>query len=127
MRQVSPLGRIPLAALIFLLAIGVFRAAPSVAQSGQPTGETPKTLTATVRDVDTGAHTLKVVTGVGHALRIVKLQLSTECEIKVTGAQAQLADLKPGDIVRIRYRETDEADVAESIETVKPEGNGGEP
>lgn len=100
------------------LLVGTFSAIPSSSQSAQPPSAVTSSLTATVGAVDTEERTLKVITGVGHALRFVWLHVDPACRIIVTGAVGRLGDLKRGDIVRIRYRRTPEGNVATSIETV---------
>ncbi len=89
----------------------------SVRTSGQaPSAETPS-MTATVGAVDTKARTLEMITGVGHALRLVRMQVEPTCHILVAGAPSQLGDLKRGNIILIQYRRTAERNLAEHIET----------
>lgn len=102
--------------LVYLVAAG---AASSPSHSLQNPPAPADSLTATVAAVDTQARTLEVITGVGHALAAVRLEIPPACRIMVGGARRQLADLRPGDIVRIQYRKLGERDVAENIETVE--------
>ena len=90
-------------------------------QSSQGAQATPEGLTATVHARDTKARTLDVITGVGHALRLMRVQVRPECQITVAGAAAQLRDLKAGKIVRIRYRQTPRGMMAEKIEILEVE------
>ena len=60
-----------------------------------------------VRAVDLRARTLEVTTGVGFALRVVKLQVPPEVPItdrKTSQPEPmRLAELKPGDVVRATF------------------------
>ena len=90
----------------------------SLPGSSSPAPEAMESRTATVRAVDVKARTLAVLTGVGHAVRLLRIPLSPECQIKVAGTAAELKDLKPGDIVRMTYRKSEDRSVAVRIETV---------
>jgi hypothetical protein len=81
-------------------------------------------LTATVAAVDNGAQILEVITGVGHALAVVRLEVPPACRIMVAGTTRQLGDLRRGDIVDIRYRRIGRRNVADSIETIAPVRRG---
>jgi len=85
---------------------------------------TMTSVTGTVRTVDLTARTLEVITGVGHALRLVQMQVSPEGRISVEGATGQLGDLRRGDVIRVEYRETPQGNVAERIETVRRTSQG---
>ena len=99
------------------LLVGASSAAVRPSQSSQaPSAETPS-LKATVGAVDTKARTLEMITGVGHALRLVRMQVEPTCHILVARAPAQLGDLKRGNIILIQYRRTAERNLAEHIET----------
>ena len=106
----------------FLLRLGLISllagTACTIVPSPRPSraAAAPDTLTATCHAVDLKARTLAVVTGVGFALREERFRVDPGCEIRVRGASAQLPDLKPGEIVRIRYRRQADGNVAESIE-----------
>jgi hypothetical protein len=76
------------------------------------------TLTATVQSVDTQARTLQVVTGVGYALRVVKLSWKEAPALKTAAAGAGLAQLKPGDLVRVEYAKGPEGNVVKTIEVL---------
>ena len=111
---------LPLVCMLGVLSVLV-SASGAVGSPPQSAQGTPEGLTATVRALDTRAQTLDVITGVGHALRLMRVQVGPGCEIRVAGAAAQLRDLKPGNIVRIQYRKTPSAMMAERIETVEEE------
>ena len=91
------------------------------AQTSQGAQATPEVLTVTVRALDTNARTLDVTTGVGHSLRLKKVQVGPTCQIRSSGAPAQLGDLKASKIVRIQYRKTPAGMLAEQIEIIQVE------
>jgi len=101
------------------------------AAQAQPAGA-PDTLTATLRSVDADARQVEVLTGVGHALRVVTIRVEPECVIRVDGAPAPLGALEPGRIVRIAYRQAAAGDasgpaaarVAGTIETLPKPASG---
>ncbi len=104
---------------VICLLVGVFSATLSPLQSSQSPSTSANSLTATVAAVDTKARMLEVITGVGHALQVVRMQVPPACKITVAGATGQFGDLKRGNIVRMQYRKTAERNVAESIETIR--------
>jgi hypothetical protein len=112
---------VPASAVITALLAGV--AEPTA--SAQATGTAADRLTATVRNVAADTRTLELITGVGHALRIVSMKVDPACNIKVEGASATLRDLKAGQIVHIRYRKADGQNVAQMIETPPAAAEGG--
>ncbi len=105
-------------------------AAIAAHQPEEPRGE-PKHLTCTVRAVDTETQTLEVLTGVGLAVRLVRMQVAPTCDIRVAGTETELDNLEPGRVVRVRYLltpATEEAPaqrVAVIIETIQFENKGG--
>ncbi|HEY3205099.1 MAG TPA: hypothetical protein VGL03_15730 [Thermoanaerobaculia bacterium] len=93
--------------------------AATPAQEPRPSTATPgaaRTVTATVRSVDDRARVVDLLTGVGHALRIVRISVPEGCPIRVKAAAAGLRDLKPGDICRVEFRKTAALNVAVRIE-----------
>lgn len=84
-----------------------------------------------VRAVDIRARTLDVTTGVGFAIRIVRLQVPADVPItNREGGQRQtmrLAELKPGDIVRATFGGRQTGLVAYVIERVGRMATGVEP
>ena len=109
------------------LALGIlWCTSPSFAQPPSPAaGSGPTTLTATVRSVDAQARTLEVVTGVGHVLRVVKLSFAEGAEVKTAGGMTPLAELKPGDLVRVAYTKGADGNAVKTIEALpRPEAGG---
>ena len=78
-----------------LLLVGAFLSA------SPPAGD----LIATVRSIDPGGRSFSVVTGVGHALRVVSVVVEGETRLTRRGAAIGLSDLKPGMVVRIAFRD----------------------
>lgn len=78
----------------------------------------PATLTATVQSVDAQARTLQLVTGVGHALRVVKLSWEATPPTVKAAAGAGMAQLKAGDLVRVEYAKGPEGNVVRTIEVL---------
>lgn len=60
-------------------------------------------LKGAVRVVDVPGRALEVTTGVGMALRLVRLQVSADTRVTAAGAALPLAQLQPGDVVRVSY------------------------
>ena len=60
-----------------------------------------------VRTVDVRTRSLEVMTGVGFALRVVRLQVPAVVPITdqkgVQSATISLAELKPGDVIRVSF------------------------
>ena len=111
-------------AFIFLLAGAACATAP-VHKPSRAAVSAPGSLTATCHGVDTSSGTLSVITGVGFALREVRFQVDPGCDITVRGAPGRLIDLRPGEILHIRYRRAGDRDMAESIEALPPGEAGG--
>ena len=116
--------------LTLSLAVGVSWGAVSFAQSPAPATSPGSgsqiALTATLRSVDAKARTLEVVTGVGPALRVVKFSCGERVLVKTAGGNAPLAQLKPGDLVRVEYAKGAEGNVASTIEALAwPAAGGG--
>jgi hypothetical protein len=68
----------------------------------EPSDEVPTV--ATVKAVDLENRLLWVITGTGHALRLVEFHVPPECRIERSGTSARLADLEPGQVVEVRHR-----------------------
>jgi len=87
-----------------LVLFALFAGLPSPGQSSPQAPHTTAVLMAgTVQAVDTRGQTLDVITSVGHAVRVVRMQVAGDCEIDVPGSSAELASVKPGTFVRIEY------------------------
>ena len=102
--------------LAMFLSGGVTSAAPPSPAATPAAAGPSATLTATVQSVDAQARTLQVVTGVGHALRVVKISWKEAPTVKAAAAGAGMAQLKPGDLVRVEYSKAPEGNVVKTIE-----------
>jgi len=75
-----------------------------------------------IRAVDTRARTLEVTTGVGLAIRVVRLQVPATVPITdrkdAQGAPINLAALKLGDVVRVSFGSRPTGFVAYTIERI---------
>jgi hypothetical protein len=110
-----------------LLGLGARAAAATPSPTPISAAATPggiRTVTATVRSVDESARTVDLLTGVGHALRMVRVSVPEDCQIRVKAAVAGLRDVKPGHICRVQFRRTGTRNVAERIEV---QGAAGRP
>jgi len=102
------------AALLLLILLALLLSpAPAVSPLSAEPGASPVpvaadesssgALVATLRSLDTASGTLSLLTGRGHALRVVQVALPRGTEIKRMGAAIPLSELKPGAIVRVRF------------------------
>jgi len=107
----------PLSILCFSVFLsGAVSAAPP-SPTATPAAPLPSaTLTGMVQSVDAQARTLEVVTGVGYALRVVKLSWKEAPTMKAAAAGAGMSQVKPGDLVRVEYGKAPEGNVVKSIE-----------
>ena len=97
-------------------SIGSASAAPP-SPAATPAAPSPSaTLTATVQSVDAPARALQLVTGVGYALRVVKLSWKEAPTMKAAAAGAGMAQIKPGDLVRVEYAKAPDGNVVKTIE-----------
>ncbi|NIP57968.1 MAG: hypothetical protein GWM92_02790 [Gemmatimonadetes bacterium] len=109
------LGARPPTLLILLaaaFAVPEARAAP-------PGHQEADTLRGTVRAVEEGAG-VEVITGFHLALRVVYVRVDGETRVTAADRPVALAELEPGQVVRIRLREGVEGPVAATIEAVRP-------
>jgi hypothetical protein len=98
--------------------------ATSVAQPPAPAAS-PATVTATVRAVAKEARELELVTGVGYALRTVKLRLPETAEVRTATGLAARDQLKAGDVVRVEYVKRADGDTVTKVTIVRPSESGG--
>jgi hypothetical protein len=113
----APTLTFSLAVLLSGLVTGAAPPSPSPTPAASPAASVPSaTLTATVRSVDAQARTMEVVTGVGHALRVVKVSWKAPPAVKAAAAGAGMAQLKPGDLVRLEYAKAPDGNVVRTIE-----------
>jgi len=113
----------PLSILCFSVFLsGAVSAAPP-SPAATPAAPLPSaTLTATVQSVDAQARTLEVVTGVGYALRVVRLSWKEAPTVRAAATGAGMSQLKPGDLVRVEYGKAPEGNVVKTIELLPSPG-----
>ncbi len=109
-----------LASLIAPLALAAQQ--PTSPPAAQPTVP-HDSVRGAIRAVDVRARTLEVTTGVGYALRVVRLQVPASVPItdRKGGSQGEpikLAELKPGDVIRAAFGGRATGFVAYTIERV---------
>ena len=84
--------------LAALACIALATRSPTAAQT-----TSTASITGTIRAVDNEARVLELITAVGHATRVVRLQVADDCRITVPWAAAQLTSFVPGTVARIEY------------------------
>src|SRR2546427_1935351 len=112
------------------LILGILLLQPSPAFPGGAPPQTSsvasegagETLVATVCSCDPEARTMNLLTGCGHALRMVKISVGSEAKLAQKGRAVQLSELKPGAIVRVRFRRSEDVNKAQSVEVETPGG-----
>src|SRR5437667_4240185 len=108
---------------ITLLSLASF-IAPLAVAAQQPTVPTVPhdSVRGAIRAVDVRARTVEVTTGVGLALRVVRLEVPASVPITDrTGGEGepiQLAQLKPSDVIRVAFGGRQTGWVAYTIERV---------
>lgn len=98
-----------------LASFFIIAAFPATATAQQPAHN----VQGAVRVVDVRARTLEVTTGVGMALRVVRLAVPAQLQVTASGATLPLARLQPGDLVRVSYGSREGAYVAYTIERLE--------
>ena len=85
------------------------------------------TVVAAVQRVNARARTIDLTTGVGLALRIVRLQVPTETPITAGGAALRFDLIVPGDVLRVSFGARQTGYVAYTIERIGHMSSGREP
>ena len=88
--------------LASICIIAAFSTVATAQQPAAPAGPSHNVQGA-VRVVDVRGRALEVTTGVGMALRVVRIQVPADVRVKAAGAVLTLSQLAPGDIVRVSY------------------------
>lgn len=108
---------------VALVSFFIIAAPPTAATAQQPPPPPPPPAThsvqGTVRVVDVRGRAFEVTTGVGMALRVVRLQVPADTRVTAAGAALALAGLQAGDIVRVSYGARPGGYVAYTIERVE--------
>ena len=101
---------------VLVLSLFIIAAPPQAATAQQPAPA--HNVQGAVRVVDVHGRTLEVTTGVGMALRVVRLQVPADTRVTAAGAALSLSQLAPGDIVRVSYGAQPGGYLAYTIERV---------
>ena len=122
MRIASPARYLILATVALATALSIGR---SLAEhrSGSSTGERAsaarlESVTATVRSIDPQNRTLTLVTGVGYALRIQRVEVPANVTVGGRGGGA-LSSVTPGCIVRVGCHHAAAGMVASTLELIE--------
>ena len=93
-----------------------------VAQQAAPQPAVPYTYQGTVHSVQAKTGTLELITGVGHALRLVQMRVPTGLQVAGTagGASLGVRGVKPGDVVRVVCHRAGGSLVADKVEKLEP-------
>jgi hypothetical protein len=98
-------------------------------QGGAATGAAEdlevKQTTGTVKAVEPDAGRISVITGVGHALRVMEFHADAACRVEVDGVVAPLSGLSRGRIVTVQFRSGAAPYAAERIATIPSRDVGG--
>jgi len=109
--------RIPFRAL----ATAALCALSSAAAGAQPASPSaPAVVTGTVCRIDSQAGRLDLLTGVGHAIRILRVHFASDVKLKGRGAQAGISVLVPGVVCRVECQQATAGPTATSIEVLEP-------
>jgi len=108
---------------VMLLSLAALFAPLALAAQQPPPTVPHDSVRGAIRAVDVRARTLEVTTGVGYALRVVRLQVPASVPItdRKGGGQGEtikLAELKPGDVIRAAFGGRATGFVAYTIERV---------
>ena len=110
------------------LVVLIAAAAASPHLRAQQTPLPHDTIRGAVHTVDTRTRTLEVITGVGYALRVVRLDVPADVPITAAGvATLALGDLKSGDVVAVSFGSRTGKSLAYSIQRVGRMETGPEP
>jgi len=103
-----------------LCIIAAFATVATAQQTPQPPPPPPTHhVQGAVHAVDVRGRALEVLTGVGMAFRVVRLQVPADTRMTAAGAPLTLARLQAGDLVRVSYGARPGGFVAYSIERLE--------
>lgn len=119
--RVRAIVMLAIAAVITVKALGAAPAPPSA-----PTAPMER-LTATVNAIDSRAGTIDLLTGVGHALRIVRIHVPPRIQMRDVHGAVPMSALEPGCIVYVEYERTQGGMVASTLELREARPRGAKP
>jgi len=88
------------------------------AQPSAPGTTSRDSVACMVARLDAPSRTLDVLTGVGHAFRMLRVRLPEGVEVMARGARAPIGTLTPGTIVLLRYRESPTGRVVGAVDVL---------
>ena len=94
-----------------------------VAQHAAPQPAALYTYQGTVHSLQAKTGTLELITGVGHALRLVRMRVPTGLRVAGTAtgaASVRVSGVKPGDVVRVVCHRAGGSLVADKVEKLEP-------
>lgn len=91
-------------------------AGASAVAAGQP--ERSRSLGCTVKRIHVEERRLDVIVGVGHSLRLVRLELARDCVASAHRQRISLQSIRPGDIIRANVESTAATSAAPSRRVV---------
>jgi hypothetical protein len=106
-------AKLALVSASVLLLVGLPRQA-----AAQSPPVLPEVYGGTVRAVEPATGALELISGVGHALRIMRMGTMPATRAMSGGAAIRIADIKPGDVLHVECHMTDGGMVADRIERV---------
>lgn len=118
----SPPLKTPTLAVVLALTL-LSGTAGTFARSLQVSAPATDEMTGMVQTVDTLAREVRVITGVGHSLRLIVFHAGDGCRIAVAGKEADLRDVPRGAVVSVRYRRIASLYEADAIDAT-PKQNG---
>src|SRR5437867_2728047 len=98
--RVPAAGAIALAVTLPLLVAPPVHGAQTPVTDAQANGHS---IGCTVKRLRIDEGRLEVIVGVGYALRIVGMELSTSCGASARGQHIPLEEIQPGDSIQVRY------------------------
>jgi hypothetical protein len=121
------LARVRAMALITVAALIAFKAFGAAPAPDSAPAAPSQRLTATVMAVDARTATIDLLTGVGHALRIVRIHVPRQAEIRDVRGTAPMSAVTPGGIVYVEYQRTAAGMIASTLELREARPRGGKP
>ncbi len=103
------------------LVISLTLLAPTVSPTAELEAQTD-TVMGTVKDVKATPMTLETITGISLALRVVKLDVDEDCEIRMAGRDATFHEIQQGQVVLVEYVTRGSEMIAHRIEVLQRTG-----
>jgi len=121
------LARVRAMALIMVTALIAFKALGAAPAPDSAPAAPSERLTATVMAVDSRGGTIDLLTGVGHALRIVRIRVPRRLEMRDVHGAVPMTALTPGSIVYVEYQLTPAGMMASTLELREARPRGVKP